>query len=420
MTERKIFGKIELRTYQKEISAKAVDILKSKKIVYLAMEVRTGKTLTALQTANDYGAKKVLFLTKLKARKSIQDDYNALNPNFEIVIINNESLHKVTDNVFDLLISDEHHRVSAFPKPNKTAKSIKQRFGHLPMIFLSGTPAIESGSQWYHSFWVSNYSPFNFSPNFYKFANNFVNIRLKYLGKMQVRDYHDSIDTKIMPIIEPYILRYTQQQAGFTAEISEQVLYCDIPDYLQQLRNKLLKDNIIEGKAGVILADSNVKLLNKIHQIENGSVITEEEEAVFLSDYKAKFIADYYKGKKIAIFYYFKAEYDILKRVFGDLLTNDLETFKTSHKCIALQQISGSEGLSLKEAEFLVYYNFGYSGRQYAQGRDRMTTIDRERNNVVIVLGKDGLNEKIYKVVKNKKKYNEKMFAKDYRTRIAK
>ena len=99
-----------LRDYQEEISAKAVDILKSKKIVYLAMEVRLGKTLTALQTANDYGAKKVLFLTKLKAIKSIQDDYNAIQPNFEIKIINNESLHKVTDNDFDLLISDEHHR----------------------------------------------------------------------------------------------------------------------------------------------------------------------------------------------------------------------------------------------------------------------------------------------------------------------
>ena len=100
----------ELRSYQEEISAKAVDILKSKKIVYLAMEVRLGKTLTALQTANDYGAKKVLFLTKLKAIKSIQDDYNAIQPNFEITIINNESLHKVADNDFDLLISDEHHR----------------------------------------------------------------------------------------------------------------------------------------------------------------------------------------------------------------------------------------------------------------------------------------------------------------------
>ena len=75
--------------------------------------------------------------------------------------------------------------------------------------------------------------------------------------------------------------------------------------------------------------------------------------------------------------------------MFGNLLTNDLETFKTSSKCVALQQVSGSEGLSLKEAEFLVYYNFGYSGRQYAQGRDRMTTIDREQNNVVIVLGKE-------------------------------
>ena len=40
-----------LRDYQKELSQKAVEILRLKKIVYLSMEVRTGKTLTALNTA---------------------------------------------------------------------------------------------------------------------------------------------------------------------------------------------------------------------------------------------------------------------------------------------------------------------------------------------------------------------------------
>ena len=38
----------ELRKYQKEISRKATNILKDYKFVYLAMEVRTGKTLTSL------------------------------------------------------------------------------------------------------------------------------------------------------------------------------------------------------------------------------------------------------------------------------------------------------------------------------------------------------------------------------------
>ena len=215
---------IKLRDYQQDLSDKVVRLLRVKKIAYLAMEVKTSKTLTSLNAANDYGAKKVLFLTKLKAIKSIQDDYNKLNPNFEIQIINNESLHKVTDNDFDLLISDEHHRNSAFPKPNKTAKMIKERFGDLPMIFLSGTPAIESGSQWYHTFWISNYSPFAIYKNFYIWANEFTRPKIRYLGAIQVRDYSDSIDNLILPVVEPYLLRYTQEQAGFESKVTERIL----------------------------------------------------------------------------------------------------------------------------------------------------------------------------------------------------
>lgn len=99
----------EPRPYQEEISNKANVILRSHKIVYLAMQVRTGKTFTSLMTAEKYGARKVLFLTKKKAIKSIKDDYNLMKPSFEITIINDESIHKVEGN-FDLVIHDEHHR----------------------------------------------------------------------------------------------------------------------------------------------------------------------------------------------------------------------------------------------------------------------------------------------------------------------
>ena len=39
---------MELRDYQKEIVRLSVNVLKEHKFVYLAMEVRTGKTLTSL------------------------------------------------------------------------------------------------------------------------------------------------------------------------------------------------------------------------------------------------------------------------------------------------------------------------------------------------------------------------------------
>ncbi|MFY8170649.1 MAG: hypothetical protein ACOVK2_05990, partial [Candidatus Fonsibacter sp.] len=107
-----------LRDYQVDLSKKAVDILKEKKIVYLQFSVRVGKTATALETCRLYGAKKVLFLTKKKAIGSIESDYKDFGFTFDLTVINNESLQKVTDNDFDIVIQDEAHSMGAFPKPS--------------------------------------------------------------------------------------------------------------------------------------------------------------------------------------------------------------------------------------------------------------------------------------------------------------
>lgn len=414
---------IELRDYQNDYAEKTCRLLQTLKIAYLAMEVRTGKTLTALHAADLFGAKKVLFLTKKRAVETgtIKHDYDLLSPLFEIVITNNESLHKVTDNDFDLIISDEHHRNSSFPKPNKTTKEIKQRFGYLPMIFLSGTPAIESGSQWYHSFWISDYSPFT-EKNFYKWAANYTVPSIRYFGAIQVKDYSKAIDELINPIIEPYLLKYTQKQAGFTSEISEHVIYYDLPENIKKLTATLLTDEIIKGNTDVIIANNAAAMLTKIHQIENGTVITESGAAHILDTSKADFIKYKFQGKKIAIYYYFQKELELIKNVFGETLTTDINEFNNSSKNFAIQQISGSEAISLKAAECLVYYNFGYSGKNFVQGMDRMTTKEREENNVYMIIGVDSINEKIYKAVKSKKRYNEKLFLNDYgrRTKVTK
>lgn len=100
---------MELRDYQADLAQKGCRILTEKGIVYLVFEVRVGKTLTALEIARLYGAKKVLFLTKKKAISSIQGDYEALAPGYGLTVINDQSLHKVEGN-FDLVIHDEHHR----------------------------------------------------------------------------------------------------------------------------------------------------------------------------------------------------------------------------------------------------------------------------------------------------------------------
>jgi hypothetical protein len=404
---------MKLRDYQLKGAEQGCEILQRLGIVYYVWSVRTGKTLTSLQCANLYGASSVLFITKKKAIKSIENDYTSLSPDYTIEIINYESLHKVEHNNFDLIILDEHHGNSAFPKPNTRAKEIKKRFGHLPMIFLSGTPSIESGSQWYHSFWVSNKNPFKQWSTFYKWSNEFTNPKIKHFGALQVKDYSDAKTEIIMPYINDYILTYTQEEAGFTSTIDENILYCEMSEQTNSIVKMLLKSSIVEGKDEVILADTPAKLMSKVHQVSNGTVIFESGKTMILDDTKAKFILERFKGLKVALFYNYKAELLLLQHTFGESLTTDLDEFNITDKHIALQQVSGSEGISLKAADVLVYYSFGFSGKNYVQGRDRLTTIDRVENNVYFVFQKGDINEKIYRVIKSKKKYNEKLFTKE-------
>lgn len=403
---------MQLRQYQQDISAQGVEILKEKRILYLAMEVRCGKTLTALNTAQLFGAVNVLFLTKKKAISSIQKDFDAFNFKFGLTIINDESLHLVTD-IYDLIIHDEHHRFGAFPKPNKVAQLFKKRYAHLPMIFLSGTPTPESFSQWFHQMWVSNYSPFKQYTNFYKWAVDYVNVTEQNLGYAKVKVYKDGIESKIMPQIEPFIITFTQAQAGFTSEVNEHILECEMQPITYQVIKRLKRDLIVVNPDGqVILGDTSVKLMQKTHQLSSGTCKFEDGTSKIIDASKALFIHDRFEGEKIAIFYKFKEEYNALKSVFGNDLTEDLTEFNSSDKCIALQIVSGREGISLKEAKYLVYYNIDFSATSYWQSRDRLTTMDRSTNDIYWIFSKGGIEYNIYKSVQNKKNFTLNLFKK--------
>lgn len=403
----------KLREYQIEISKKAVEILNSLKIVYLCMEVRTGKTLTALKIADLCGFKNVLFITKKRAIKSIEHDFNLLNPNFKITIINNESLHKIKGN-FDLFISDEHHRNGAFPKPNQVTKYIKQNYSYLPMIFLSGTPHPESYSQIYHQFWVSDFSPFN-ENNFYKWSKTYVNVKDRHLGYAIVKDYSRGIKELINPIIEPYIISFTQTEAGFETEVKENVLIVKMNDLTYQLANRLKKDFFLVSKdAREVMADTAVKLMQKLHQIYSGTVLFEDGTFRIFDTSKAKFIKEHFKDKRLGIFYKFKAEYEVLKSIFNKDLTNDLNSFNGGCKHIALQIVSGSEGISLSNADYLVYYNIDFSAKNYWQSRDRLTSMKRKSNDIFWIFSENGIEQKIYESVMQKKSYTTNLFKKQY------
>lgn len=412
-----------LRDYQKEISIKGIEILRKYGLVYYSMEVRTGKTATALETAYLYGAKVVLFLTKKRAITSIENDYKdfGYEDKFNLIVANDESLHLITS-IPDLVIHDEHHRFGAFPKPNNTAKLFKDKFGKLPMIFLSGTPHPESYSQIFHQFWVK-VGFWKRHINFYKWANDYVVKKKRHLGYAEVNDYTE-VNTDGMNFIrkmqELIFVSYTQVQSGFNTSVNKKILYCDMNSDTSVMCKKLCKELFMTLEGQEIIADTAVKLQSKIHQLSSGSIIVDNKDVIITDLSKVEFIHKHFEGKKMAIFYFFKAEYDMLKLIFQGNLTNDLEEFNSTDKHIALQQISGAEGISLAKADVLIFYNFGFSNVKFTQAIDRLTTMERKENDVYFIFGKGGIEEKIYNRLELKKDYITSAFKKDYNVKFPK
>lgn len=406
---------IRLRDYQKSIVNKATEVLHRSGFVYLAMEVRTGKTLTSLSIAEKLEAKKILFITKKKAISSIEDDYEKLNPSFYMHTINYESLHKVSyDLHWDVIIADEAHSMGAFPKPSKRARDVKMRIlkSSAKVILLSGTPTPESYSQMYHQVYGIPRNPFAELASFYKFAHKHVTITERMINSLRIRDYSKGLPS-IMDSMKPYIIAYSQKEAGFKVKTTENVLEVEMEKTTYDLAKRLKKDLVIQGKNEIILADTPVKLMTKLHQLYSGTIKFESGNSDILDYSKAKFIRTKFKNKKVGIFYVFKAELKALKHVYGDELTTELSEFEQTNKSIALQIVSGREGISLKQADCLVYYNIAFSATSYWQSRDRMTTKDRLENNVYWIFSRGGIEKKIYKAVTNKKDYTLSHFKKD-------
>ena len=414
--EQEMSNTFELREYQQDIVDRATTIINTNRFVYLAMEVRTGKTLTSLSICSNLeSVDNVLFITKKKAIKTIESDYQTLSPSYELTVINYESIHKLPKAKWDVIVIDEAHGLGAFPKPSGRAVAIKKLI-HVNcsrVILLSGTPTPESYSQMFHQTYGIPWGPFKQYSSFYKFAKDYVNIKQRKINGMMINDYSDGYQTIIDEMI-PYTIRFSQKDAGFLVKTNENVIIVPLDDKVKKMADILKKTLVVQGKEEVILGDTPVKLMSKLHQLYSGTIKFESGNSMVLVTTKADYIADNFSDKRVGIFYKFKEELIAIKQVLGDNVTTELSDFDEG-KCqhIALQIVSGREGISLKNADCIVYYNIDFSATSYWQSRDRMTTKDRIENQIYWLFSEGGIETLIYKAVSKKKDYTLAHFKRD-------
>ena len=394
---------VRLRDYQQRISDQAMDILKGSGLVYLAMECRTGKTITAMSVAQKYGAKSVLVVSKIKAIPSIKADYEALRPSFKLDVVNYESAKKAKGK-YDLVILDEAHTLGAFPKPSKRTEVLKELCDGLPIIFMSGTPTPESYSQLYHQFYVSSFSPFKEYANFYKWAKRYVTVKQRIINGYTVNDYSDANKYAIDSVTKHLFLSYTQDEAGFSTNIVENILEVRMKASTKNLFDELRRNKVADHPSlpMPLLADTPAKMLLKLHQISSGTIVCGVEHIV-LDRSKAEFIKTRFNGLKIAVFYIYKAEEALLKDCFPNW-TESPEDFQASTDKVFISQVRRArEGVRLDTADALIFLNLEYSYLSYEQGKNRLVSKERkEPANVYFLCSDFGVEKEILNAVHGK------------------
>jgi hypothetical protein len=418
---------IQLREYQQDIVLRGEPILKEYNILYLGMEVRTGKTITALSIAENYGAGHVLFLTKKKAVPSIEKDYKLLSPSYKLTVTNYEQASKLNPKDYNLIIIDEAQNFGAFPKPSKRTKDSRLLSRGKPIIYLSGTPSPENYSQLFHQFWISSFSPFlkyntgyrGEQNAFYRWAKDFVDIKKKKINATQeVFDYSHGRGDEIWKHIKHLFILFSQEEAGFEAAVEEQFHYVDMSIESKQIYRDLEKDKLhirrIPGREYIATVNSGADLLNKLSQISSGTLIFDDvDKGVVIDPSKCQYVWSRFFGKKIAILYKYKAELEMLKHFFP-AWTDSPEVFNESTGLTFLGQIqSVREGTDLSSADDLVAINIDHSATSYFQMRARIQSKIRQGSAPMHwIFSKHGIEGKVYQAVSNKTSFTYSYYKK--------
>jgi hypothetical protein len=400
---------MELYEHQEELIKQARPILRKYKLVYIAAETRTGKTLAAIHLLKD-DFKKILVVTKKKAISSWNSDIKLSKvKNFDV--INYESIHKMDSKEYDVIVLDESHSIGTFPKPSQRAKQLKEMAKDKSIVYLSATPSAETYSQIFHQLWVSSFTPFE-EKSFYQWYKKYGEEYSIFINGMFIKQYKRSYEDMIMDKINHLIVTMTKEKANFDVFVNERIHQVEVREsYLNALEH--LKDNrIITIGENEIVAESSASLLNKLHQLNGGTIKVDDKLSLIVSHHKVNYIKENLgNDEKIVILCNYIKERDLLlTRLVNS--TDDVEEFKNgSFKYFIGHIKTFSEGVDFSYADSMIIYSLNFSATTYLQSKERLANKKRVKPIVVHYLfTKGGIDEYIYQAVSNKMNFTNSYY----------
>ena len=377
--------------HQIELAGKCVDVLAAKGVCYLASAPRSGKSLTSLLVAESLeDVTSVLVLTPKRAIEGWHTIINGYSYGKDVHVTNYEQIHKLDKEDYDFIIVDEAHNMGAYPKPAKRTKNIRDFCTDKKIMLLSGTPAIESKSMYYHQFWLSSYSPFKEYSNFYKFHRVYgIPSEMIIMGRI-AKKYNETKDTLIENAIEENMVVFDGLNMRKTEVVKETV---GLQPTTKNLYNTLFKDRILNINGVDIVCDSIMKLRVTLHQLENGYL---KDAGAVGNTEKIDFVKRKFKGMNIAVMAHYIGERVMLQSHFDHVYSSNAH----------------AEGCDLSHHDALIIFSQDYSGAKFTQRIDRLTNINKGGavGKVHVLTSPGAVSDMVFEAVANKKDFNNDFF----------
>lgn len=383
----------------------------------------TGKTLIAITFINsitkEQGYKKVLIVTPKKVIGQYQKECRKYLDH-EVDIVNYESLNKVTEQ-YDIICYDESHRIkNCTSMVNKKAAALRAERIYL----FTGSPQDKNKHEILAQLKVLQ--PYLF-PAKYKVYERFF-----YLD-----EYGNPIKDKPNMELDEIISKMSYgEQTENLIDLPDQhhnIIECNFKN--KEYYNLLKKNNTVEINGDIIIADSPVVLRMKLKQMCNGFLFykkfnektcIETRELIVLENPKLEPLKKLVTTLNSGIIYT-QFDYDI--EVIANLLTSLnlsfvcvngktkdsdplIDSFKKGEvKFLVIQAQSGNAGLDLFVTNNMIFYSLPDSYIVFEQCIYRMRRIGQTLEcNYYYLITKGSIEPVIYRALKNKKSFNNKMF----------